>query len=139
MKQVIIVERPPVYERCVKAFGADAIVGQPILWSWGARIYNPMDVDIPPELLAHEAAHGAQQGLEEAEIERWWDKYLSDLKFRLEEEVLGHRAEWFNYVRRRPGKDCSQVLNRIAERLASPLYGSMLSVARARRIILTAA
>jgi hypothetical protein len=137
MKPIVVVERPPVYDRCVDVFGKAAIVGKPILWSWGDRIYNPEDVDIPPELFAHEAAHAAQQGTEEKGIRRWWDNYLRDPKFRFEEEVLGHRAEWFNYVRRHPGHNCGPVLEAMAKRLAGDLYGNMvpLDIARATLLV----
>jgi len=137
MKQTIVIARPPIYDRCDAQFH---IAGKPILFSWGDKIYNPMDVDIPHELIAHEAAHGAQQGTEEKGIRRWWDQYLADPQFRLYEELLGHRAEWREYMRRHPnGKDSARVLEAIAGRLSSELYGNVISLDDARsRVMLRA-
>ncbi len=131
MKQRIIVAKPPVYDRCVHAFGEATIVGKPILWSWGDAIYNPLDIDIPRELLAHEAVHGLRQlGV----VEAWWNRYLADTDFRFEEEIIAHRAEWRNLVKWARGT--AKHLDAIAGRLASPLYGNMasLDVARARML-----
>lgn len=132
MKQQIIVAKPPVYDRCVAVFGAENIVGRPILWSWGDRIYNPLDIDIPRELIAHEGAHGSRQGTTEAQILDWWAKYLSSPEFRLEEEIVAHRAEWHAYRRWHTGENCMPMLDAIATRLASPMYGGMISLAGAK-------
>jgi hypothetical protein len=136
VKQTVVVDKPPVYEKCVAAFGAETIVGKPILWSWGDKIYNPMDVDIPRELLAHEAVHGARQGFTDAQILDWWGHYLSSPAARLEEEILAHREEWRTYRRRNVGRDCGAMLEAIAERLASPLYGKLITRDGARFAIL---
>lgn len=127
MKQTIVVAKPPVYDECVAAFGRDAIVGKPILWAWGDKIYNPLDIDIPRELLAHEAVHGARQL---GQVESWWELYLKDAAFRYNEEVLAHRAEWRNLVKW--NRQSAAALDAIAARLASPLYGKMCSMDGAR-------
>jgi hypothetical protein len=134
MKQAIIIAKPPVYDQCVAAFGADNIVGRPILWSWEDSIYNPMDVDIPPELRAHEMVHGERQSVQGAKV--WWAQYLADKNFRFEEERLAHRAEWREYLRRHAGRNNQFVLDMITTRLASALYGHMVSLDGARFAIL---
>ena len=73
-----------------------------------------------------------RQGTDETRISDWWDKYLTTPQFRYEEELVAHRAEWRAYAKRRPGKDNMPVLNKLAERLASPLYGSVVPVEAAR-------
>ena len=130
MKQRIVVAKPPVYDRCVAMFGEAVIVGKPVIWSWGATIYNPTDIDIPRELLVHEAVHGERQ--EAIDVHRWWDQYLSDRLFRYEEERLAHRAEWRAIVKRGAGRDLSGQFNAIAGRLAGPLYGSVVEVDEAK-------
>lgn len=134
MKQEIVIAYPPVYERCIAAFGADPIVGKPVIWSWGSTIYNPMNIAIPHELLRHEAVHGERQGAGET-INSWWDKYLTSPQFRYDEELVAHRAEWMDYIRYRPGKDNTAMLNKIAERLASALYGGCCTQAQAKDAI----
>lgn len=134
MKQRVIVGRPPVFDRCVAQFG---ILGKPVIFSWGDVIYNPEDVDITKELFAHEAVHGERQGTEELGITRWWMKYLDDPMFRYDEELAAHRAEWQAYMRRRPGRDNTVMLNAIAGRLAGPLYGNIATIACAKDAIVT--
>ena len=136
MKQTVIVGKPPVYDRCVAAFGADVIIGKPILWSWGDKIYNPEDIDIPKELLAHEAVHGSRQSSDPARILQWWDHYLMNERFRFEEERLAHRAEWMYCARRYPGRRSLLALDAISTRLSSSLYGAMTDAAAARNEIL---
>lgn len=133
MRQRVIVGKPPVYDRCVAAFGEKVIVGQPIIWSWGEVIYNPLDIDITRELYAHEAVHGARQ-LDD--VLTWWDQYLANKEFRYVEEYLAHRAEWRNMVKYAAGKDLTPAFEAIAGRLASPLYGEMTTLEAARVDIL---
>jgi len=66
----------------------------------------------------------------------WWEKYLTDIEFRLDEELAAHRAEYKAW--------CAVSLNRqqrrfyltqVAARLASPLYGNMLTYHQAKRWI----
>lgn len=131
MKQTVLIERPPVYDRCNEQF---AIAGKPILFAWGDTIFNPEGVEIPPELFAHEAVHGERQiGIG---VEHWWDRYLDLPWWRLKEEELAHRAEYQAYARRHPNsRKRALVLDAIAERLAGPLYGNLVSVADARAVV----
>lgn len=133
MRQEILIEKPPVYDRCVRAFGENAIVGKPVIWSWGDKIYNPMNIEISRELLAHEAVHGRRQL---GKVESWWESYLANDRFRYEEELVAHRAEWQNWVRWHAGRDNADVLNAIAGRLASALYGNVVSFGQARSAVL---
>lgn len=128
MKQRIVVAKPPVYEQCVRVFGAEVIVGKPIIWSWGEVIYNPLDIDIPRELIAHEAVHGERQGPNEGSIRHWWLQYLESAEFRYNEERLAHRAEWHTHRKYGAGKNLAPAFEGIAARLASPLYGKVISV-----------
>ena len=128
MKQVIVVEKPPVYEQCIRAFGRENIEGKAIIWAWGDRIYNPTDIDISRELLAHEAVHGERQGPNEGSIRTWWLQYLEDAAFRYEEERLAHRAEWHTIRKYSAGKNLTPYFEGIAAKLASPLYGKLISV-----------
>ena len=138
--QRIIVGTPPVWDQCIAAFGRNTIVGKPVIFSWGRYIYNPTDCDISKALMAHEAVHGerqiADQDTNEA-ITRWWERYLHDKQFRLEEELLAHRAE-YHACRKRHGPRPAD-LRMIAGRLASPLYGNLLTQETARHAILTGA
>lgn len=133
MRQEIIVAKPPVYDRCIAAFGAEAIVGMPVLWSWGDRIYNPLNIEIPRELIAHERVHGHRQF---GQVETWWDRYLASPAFRYEEELVAHRAEWHSMVRYGAGKNLAPVFDAIASRLASALYGNVVTLEQAKAALI---
>lgn len=115
--------------------------GQAVFFAYGDTIYNPSGNPIPAAIIEHEKVHLARQ----AGIgpEEWWRRYIADKRFRLDEEIPAHRAE-FAYWQRQPG-----ILDpvpgfrsklefhrlRIAQRLSSPLYGSMVSTSEAKRLI----
>lgn len=135
MKQVVLIEKPPIFEAAAKVFD---IRDKPILFAWGDWIYNPMNVTIPPHLYAHERVHGDRQGSDEAGIHAWWHQYLHDPRFRFEEERLAHRAEFMALVKRHSSKR-ALYLERTAERLAAPLYGRLATVDQAREALQRAA
>ncbi len=130
-----VFERPPMFDEINAKF---RIAGKPIIFSWGDLIYNPMRVYLPPHLVVHEEMHGWRQ--KEWGVEQWWRDYIDSERFRLEEEILAHQAEYRSLLRgagnRRDRRGC---LRQTAKRLAAPLYGKMISQARAQKLLLEAA
>ena len=120
---------PPNIEDIRKVFDID---GKPILFAYAPYIYNPMGVVIPPELFVHEGVHINRQ---DDKPDLWWKCYLVDKAFRFKEELLAHQAEWayiadnYNRALRRAK------LSAISERLASPLYGSLITKTKAKELI----
>jgi len=130
----IITAYPPNFTKIARAF---PVKGKPgILYSWGDRIYNPSGISIPPWLIAHEEIHGQQQ--ETPGVERWWDNYLDDTQFRLEQEVEAHRREyqWIADPEHHLEPHVQErYLFQMAERLASPLYGYLVTLDHAYALI----
>lgn len=126
----IIATFPPNYAEINRAFN---IRGKPVIFAYGDTVYNPSRVKIPPQLVAHEAVHLDRQG---SDPKTWWDRYISDPQFRLEEEIPAHQAEYINLVER--GISVMQACDWIATRLASPLYGGLIDFDKARTIIASA-
>ena len=124
----IINEPPPNIEILKKVFP----IRSGVLFSWGDRIYNPDGIDIPEELIVHEEIHGARQI---NDIEGWWEKYIEDPAFRLQEEIPAHQAEYLHLYKTANRQTRRRALVQIANRLSSPLYGKMLKPAEAKRII----
>lgn len=111
---------PPNYAAINRAFN---VRGKPVIFCFGDTVYNPGRIKVPRHLMVHEGVHSRQQGSNPA---GWWDRYIVDPSFRLEQEIAAHYAE------------CAVVPNQIDEiaaRLASPLYGNMIDFARARAIL----
>ena len=131
---IVIRAYPPNYREIKKHF---AIAGRTdCAFSWGTnRLYFIGTDPISPALMAHETAHGIRQGHEEASIRAWWERYMRDPEFRLEEEVIAHRAEYACLGETFQGKALENHLTSIAKRLASPLYGGMVSIREAEILI----
>lgn len=128
---VVLRERPPNFEKIVAAFPGAAKPG--VIFAYGGFIFAPGDVAVPPELQAHERVHLLRQGYEP---DAWWDRYIAEPAFRLDEELAAHRAEWKEFARRTWNPTRRAIaLQEIAAKLASPLYGGLISVEEARREI----
>lgn len=134
MTQTVIHDFPPLYDEIAAAFNLRR--GSGVIFSFGARVYAPDGGTVPPEIMAHEAVHGARQGREPLE---WWRRYIAEPRFRLAEEVPAHQAEYRyllehgNRARRRAA------LRHVAERLASPLYGRIVGRSAAEAMLRGAA
>lgn len=133
----IIKAFPPNFAELSLAFPIKGVPG--ILYAWGDTIYNPSGIKVPHQLVAHEEVHGKRQqdhwhSANVGAVDIWWGRYILDPAFRLAEEILAHRAEWRAYE----GPDAEMYLERMAERLSSPLYGYLISRFDAREEILNA-
>ena len=130
----IVFDVPPLFDEIDAAFH---VAGKPVIYAWGNVIYNPQRVDIPDPLKAHEAVHGLRQG---QDIVGWWRRYIDDVEFRLGEEIPAHKAEYDVLIKR--GADRNQrrrLLKFVAGRMANPIYGRMVTPARALAILKEAA
>ena len=106
---------------------------KPVIFAWGYIIYNPMNINIPPQLVAHETVHGARQI---KDIAGWWRRYIDDDAFRLAEEILAHRAEYRSLIKNALNRNQRRsALKATAKRLSSPLYGRMMTQSRAATLI----
>lgn len=127
----VVHERPPIWDKAVAVFGQ---LPNEVIFAWGNVIFCPGGGDVSPSLRAHEAVHGVRQN---GDPQGWWDRYLADPDFRLAEEIPAHRAEFRRAIRNLSATEQHKVLARIANRLASPLYGGLVDYAGARSAILS--
>jgi hypothetical protein len=65
----------------------------------------------------------------------WWDKYLHDEVFRLEQEVEAYRAQYQYIVLNGNRKDKREMLQHITSALSSRLYGGMITKRHAQLLI----
>jgi hypothetical protein len=133
VNQTVICRKPPLFDEIAAAFD---LAGQKPIFAWGSVIYNPHAITIPACLFVHEGVHGERQG---SDVEGWWRRYIAEPPFRLDEEIPAHQAEYRAFCDGRDRNARRIGLHHIAKRLASPLYGRMVSYDRARQIIKTAA
>lgn len=140
---LIIPDKPPNFDAIVAKF--PFALNEGISFSWGLNaggapvVYCPSLTRIPPlhgVIKAHENVHCQRQGKDEGAIRAWWERYLEDDMFRFEEEVLGHRAEWraWRTYETDPRK-LEHWKHDVASKLAGPLYGNLVTVEFARRML----
>lgn len=130
----IITKKPPNFDAIVAVFPSAAMPG--VIFTFGNAIYNPSGAHICNALLAHEEVHARRQTTATAKIEAWWERYLVDGYFRIAEELPAHQAEF--------RAACGQIKDRnkrgmicvkIAQRLAGPLYGNMMTFSQAMKAV----
>lgn len=104
-----------------------------VIFAWGDRIYNPDKIEVTPALMAHERVHGERQG---TDPEWWWRRYLDQPAFRLDEEMPAHQAEYREFCATHKDRNArARYLFGCGQRLASPLYGGLISAPDAARAI----
>lgn len=106
------------------------------VFAYGDAIYNPGGAPLPPWIVAHEQVHFVQQHDAGGAV-AWWGRYLTDPKFRYEQELEAHRVEYkeFCSTTRATRNERRAYLKALARRLSSPMYGSVVTYAEARKAI----
>lgn len=145
--QHVVCTEPPLFGAIDAVF---KVRGKPILFAFGAAIFNPMRVKVPAELIPHEGVHGARQLAFPGGTIAWWAQYMLDPTFRLQEELPAHLAEFEalckreldtptnipKFRSRRAGRRV--IAAHVARKLAAPLYGNLITVDAAKRLLLEA-
>lgn len=126
----IVAQYPPNYAAIIKAI--PAVAKKPgIIFTYGNTIYCPAgNTALPTHLIAHEQIHANEQA--RMGIEAWWDQYLADRSFRLNQEVLAYRKQYRSCHNRTERK---QVLQHITRDLAGEMYGRVVDKQTARELI----
>jgi hypothetical protein len=117
---------PPIYSAIADRF---PVRGKPVIFAYGDVIYNPTGPDLTEDLRVHEEVHCARQLV--AGVDAWWARYLTEVDFRLEEELVAHRAEYRLLTRALGATARERHLRKVATKLAAPLYGSLITIERA--------
>ena len=125
----VVDARPPNFDKIVAVLPDAAKPGT--MFAYDGKVYFPGGKGpLTRELDAHERVHIERQGHDG--LEAWWEKYLADVNFRFNEELLAHRAEYRTYCKRHIDQvKRAKFLRVISKRLASPLYGAGLTDERA--------
>ena len=118
---------PPNFREINAAFN---VRGKPVIYCYGDTIHNPARIKVPPQLIVHEGVHSMRQG---SGPEHWWQRYITDPQFRLDEEIEAHRAECHCLIER--GMPQQQAIDTVASRLASPIYGRIIDYQRAKAVL----
>lgn len=129
----IIVANPPNIEKLKQFFevGDDAEAA----FCYGEIIYNPRGTKLAQHQIFHEEIHFAQQ-TEVGGPEIWWDKYITDVDFRILQEVVAYgRQVWF--IREEQGENRALAAARFyAACMAGPVYANMIDSSTAYKKII---
>jgi hypothetical protein len=124
---------PPNIESIQQAFQADL---SKTIFTFGDTIYNPNQLSLTPDLIEHEKVHMAQQKRNEKDAALWWGKYLRDPKFRIDQEAKAYARQYDILAIARKGREERfHIRFGLAGILASKLYGSVISLYEAERLI----
>lgn len=121
----IVNQNPPNIEEIKKRFS----VGKATLFCHGSTLFNPDAVHVPDHVFIHEQTHSKQQGDDPV---KWWNKYLTDNDFLLSQEVEAYKAQ-YKYLcdKIKDRNHRNRILLQLAAQLASPMYGSLISINKA--------
>lgn len=126
---------PPNYAEVAALF---PVKGREVFFAWGDKIYVTNSLKNPSAaIMAHEAVHGQQQAEMRAmsiePVHLWWTRYCSDPAFRLDQEIPAHAAELAHRLRGASGRnDRRRLVSIVSHKLASPMYGGLISKERAK-------
>lgn len=130
----IIKAKPPIFEDCIKAFG----IGEKdkIVFSYGDILYNPNNANITPDLIRHEETHAEQQHHDPIVAKIWWQRYIADTVFRIEEEIQAYGEQYkFVCASVKDRNKRAQWLHEMASQLSGPIYGTGIAYSEARKRI----
>lgn len=123
---------PPNLMKIAKVF--PGAMSDTVIFAYAPDIYCPGQDNLPPQLVAHEGVHIARQL--DMGVEEWWDRYLVDAEWRYHEELLAHRAEYKMICELNPSRQTRRAaLKIVGKRLASAMYGKMVTLDRAMKDI----
>lgn len=128
----ISTKKPKIYDEIKKVLDIDWNSGICIVYGDTIHSKNSISAD----LLAHEQTHIEQQKLWSPK--KWWNKYLRDPKFRLNQEVEAYRAQ-IKYLNEHPHlmsrNERRYKINQMAVDLNCEVYGYMVDYQTALELI----
>lgn len=134
-KELIKKETPPNWLQITERFPLIKKRSMDVVFTYYPHIYIPGGRELTPDVRIHEYVHLDQQ--KELGVEQWWEQYLNDDDFRLEQELqaYGTQLAMFKEI---PNKVFEYHKDRLARDLSSEVYGNIISfgeaVSKIRRI-----
>ena len=122
----IINENPPFL---LKLITAGMNPQRDTIFPYNPVIYNPSGLDIPADIMIHEAVHIKQQG---KNPQAWWDRYILDKGFRLQQELEANQEQYkFICKIKKDRNERARALVAIARNMAGAVYGNMITTNKA--------
>jgi hypothetical protein len=126
---------PPNFEDIKKAFTLPEDMH--VFFTYGDAIYNPSAIQISPDLIRHEETHIEQQNASTEVAVLWWQRYLKDPVWRIEQEAEAYGAQYAFMCQGHKDRNYrARYLHGIATHLSSEMYGKAIDFQGARKMIL---
>ena len=124
----ILITNPPNLEKILSAGLSPDL--RKTVFTFGDTIYNPGGNLISQALLKHEETHSKQQG---DDPNGWWDKYLKDTHFRLNQEIEAYQIQYKELKKLVKDKNkLFTLLRLLAKDLSGEMYKNLLSLEEAQ-------
>lgn len=128
----VIHSYPPNYEQIIQAI-PDVKNTPTIIFAYGDTLYIPSGATIDDHYMVHEEAHGAEQL--QMGVDVWWEHYLAEPRFRLEQELIAYRAQYKDLEANYPRHIRKATLVKISKDLSGAMYGKIVDKNKARQLI----
>lgn len=126
------IDEAPNLEELKKTFKVDE---NNLIISYGDRIFVK-GKRLSPDLLVHELTHCDRQGFKEDTAKRWWERYMREVQFRLEEEVIAYKNQYEYCLKVYKDRNKqAKILWSLAGHLAGSQYGNLISHSDAMLLI----
>ena len=128
-KEMLVWKLPPpmhIYQAARERFGPTVDWDNGTIFTWGYNVFARRD--LTPDLWIHEETHVRQQTTRGISPDEWWEKYLDDSHFRLDQELEAYQAQLdFIKIHNKQRDEHAKMKHRIAQLLSGPMYGNITS------------
>ena len=128
----VVVAYPPNIEKINDVLGVKS--NKNAIYAYEDKIYSPFGDDVSYDLHVHERVH-FRQHRDFGGSDLWWDRYLEDIEFRLDQELEAYRAQlaWVNEnMNRQVRRD---TFDHVCKSLSSKMYGNLLTKKQAGNLL----
>lgn len=123
----ILIEKPPIWKEANELFKLEEL-NLGTIFTYGDVLYNPFNVNITLDLIAHEEKHAEQQEHNDVVAGLWWKRYLSDPLFRIEQETEAYAAQYRCICKAAKDRNKrARELNELGRILSGKMYGNAVT------------
>jgi|ERR1035437_1511970 hypothetical protein len=125
---------PPNWDKIVAKFNVKETDHN--YYTYGDCIYIPSRIQVTQDILRHEMTHAEQQNHDENVANIWWQNYIHDPEFRLDQEVEAYGNQYYFLCQNNKDRNKqARILHEFASVLAGPLYNNCVEYQEAYRRI----
>ncbi len=125
---------PPEWDLIKEKFNLTE--NQHILYTHGNCMYSPSKISPTDDLIRHEEVHAEQQGYSDDVAKLWWQRYIHDPVWRIEQEAEAYGAQYYFLCQKYKDRNTrARYLAQMAYAISGPVYGNATTYAEASKMI----